>query len=36
MFPGELDSMNPKSMWIKWPSRSNKMLPLWRSLIWRR
>lgn len=36
MFPGVLLRMKPKSMWIKCPSRSNKMFPLWRSLICRR
>ena len=36
MLPGEFESMNPKSMWIRCPSRSSKMLPLCRSLICRR
>ena len=31
--PGELDSMNPKSMCIRWASRSSKMFPLCLSLI---
>lgn len=33
MFPGELESIKPKSMWMRCPSRSNRMLPLCRSLI---
>ena len=27
-FPGELASMKPKSMWIRWPSESSRMFPL--------
>lgn len=34
--PGEFDNMNPKSIWIKWPSLSNSMFPLCRSFIWSR
>lgn len=29
--PGELLSMNPKSMWIRCPASSSRMFPLWRS-----
>ena len=28
LFPGELASTKPKSMWMMWPSESTKMLPL--------
>lgn len=28
LFPGELAKMNPKSMCIKWPSESSRILPL--------
>lgn len=27
-FPGEIDKIKPKSMWIRWPSASSKMFPL--------
>ena len=27
-FPGELDRMNPKSIWMMWPCASSKILPL--------
>lgn len=33
-FLGEVERMNPKSMWIRWPSLCNRMLPLWRSFTW--
>lgn len=36
MFPGEFESMKPKSMCTRCPSRSSKMFPLCRSLIWRK
>lgn len=36
MFPGLFESMKPKSMWMQCPSRSMRMFPLWRSLIWSR
>ena len=36
IFPGVLLKMNPKSMCIKWPSRSKRIFPLWRSLTCRR
>lgn len=26
--PGDVDKMKPKSMWIRWPSASKRMLPL--------
>jgi hypothetical protein len=32
-FPGEFDNMNPKSIWTRCPSRSNRMFPLCLSLI---
>lgn len=35
-FRGEVDRINPKSMWIRWPSLCNKILPLWRSFTWMR
>jgi len=35
-FRGEVDKMNPKSMWIRWPSLCNRILPLWRSFTWMR
>lgn len=26
--PGEIEKMNPKSMWMMWPSESKRILPL--------
>jgi len=34
MLPGELLSINPKSIWIICPWLSIRMFPLWRSFIW--
>ena len=28
LLPGELARMNPKSIWIMWPSESSRMFPL--------
>jgi hypothetical protein len=36
MFPGVLLRMKPKSIWIRCPSRSNRIFPLCRSLTCRR
>lgn len=33
-FLGEVERMKPKSMWIRWPSLCNRILPLWRSFTW--
>ena len=36
LLPGEISSTNPKSMWMRFPRVSRRMLPLCLSLAWRK